>query len=143
MSTEENKAIDRRIVEGGFNTGNTAVLDEFIAADCVDHAAPPGTPSGREGAKQFFAMLRSAFPDLHTTIEDVVAEGDKVVTRSTWHGTHRGAFLGIPATGKQVAVTQIDITRYAGGKVVEHWGNQDLLGLMQQLGVIPAPGQAS
>lgn len=69
-----------------------------------------------------------------------MAEGDKVVTRSTWHGTHRGAFLGIPATGEQVAVTAIDITRYAGGKAVEHWAEMDLLGLLQQLGVVPPPG---
>jgi steroid delta-isomerase-like uncharacterized protein len=141
MSTEENKAIDRRLVEEGFNKGNMAILEEFIAVDCVDHAAPPGMPPGREGVKQFFAMFRSAFPDLHFTIEDVVAEGDKVVTRSTWHGTHRGDFLGLPATGKQVAVTGIDITRYADSKAVEHWGNQDLLGLMQQLGVIPSQGR--
>lgn len=140
MSTLDNKALDRRIVEEGFSKGNIAVLDELIAADCVDHAAPPGTPSGREGVKQFFTMLRSAFPDLHFTIEDVIAEGDKVVTRSTWQGTHQGAFLGIPPTGKQVRVTGIDITRYAGGKAVEHWGNQDTLGLLQQLGVIPSMG---
>ncbi len=70
----------------------------------------------------------------------MVAEGDEVVTRSTWRGTHQGTFMGMPATGKQVAVTGIDITRYAGGKAVEHWGNQDLLGLMQQLGVVQPPG---
>jgi steroid delta-isomerase-like uncharacterized protein len=141
MSTQENKTLNRRLVEEGFSQGNMAVLDELIADDCLDHSAPPGTPPGLEGVKQFFIMFRGAFPDLHYTVEDQVAEGDKVVTRNTWRGTHQGAFLGIPPTGKQVVVTGIDITRWAGGKAVEHWANQDTLGLMQQLGVIP--GQAS
>ena|SRR5437899_2971856 len=139
MSTEENKALNRRLVEEGFSKGNFAVLDELIADDCLDHSAPPGTPSGRGGVIQFFTMFRSAFPDLHYTIEDQIAEGDKVVTRNIWRGTHQGAFLGLPPTGKQVTVTGIDITRWAGGKAVEHWANQDLLGLMQQLGAFPAP----
>jgi steroid delta-isomerase-like uncharacterized protein len=138
MSTEENKALNRRLVEEGFSKGNFDVLDELIAEDCLDYSAPPGSPSGLEGVKQFFTMFRSAFPDLYYEIEDRIAEADKVVTRTTWHGTHQGAFLGIPPTGKQVAVTGIDITRWADGKAVEHWGNQDLLGLMQQLGVVPS-----
>jgi predicted ester cyclase len=143
MSTEENKVLDRRLAEEGFSKGNMAVLDELIATDCVDHSTPPGTPPGREGIKQFFTMLRTAFPDLQYTIEDVIAEGDTVVTRNTWRGTHQGVLMGIAPTGKQVTVTEIDITRWSGGKAVEHWGNQDLLGLMQQLGAIPTPGQAA
>jgi len=140
---QENKALNRRLVEEGFSKGNMAVFDELIAEDCLDYSAPPGTQAGLVGIKQFFVMFRSAFPDLHYTVEDQVAEGDKVVTRNTWHGTHQGAFLGIPPTGKRVTVTGIDITRWAGGKAVEHWANQDTLGLMQQLGVIPPPGQKS
>ena len=139
MSAEQNKALNRRLVEEGFSKGDFAVLDELIAEDCLDHAGAPGTAPGLAGVKQFFTMFHAAFPDLHYTIEDQVAEGDKVVTRTTWRGTHKGTFVGIPPTGKQVAVTGLDMTRWAGGKAVEHWANQDLLGLMQQLGVVPQP----
>ena len=142
MSSEEIKHLNRRLVEEGFSSGNLAVIDELIASDCVDHTLGtiPGLSAGREGVKQFFLMFRNAFPDLRYIIEDVIAEGDKVVTRTTWVGTQKGPFLGIPATGKQVKVTGIDITRWAGGKAVEHWANQDALGMMQQLGVVPPPG---
>ena len=143
MSTQENKALNRRLVEEGFSKANMAVIDELIADDCLDHSSPPGSPSGREGVKQFFTMFHSAFPDLKYTIEDQVAEEDRVVTRHTWYGTHKGTFLGIPPTGKQVSVAGIDITRWAGGKAVEHWGSQDTLGLMQQLGVVPPPGSTA
>ena len=87
-------------------------------------------------------MMRSAFPDLHLTIEDMIAEGDKVAMRSSWNGTHQGEFMGIPATGRRVTVSQIDISRIADGRMVEHWGQLDALGLMQQLGVVSSPKQA-
>ncbi len=141
--TEDNKALNRRFVEEVINQGNTDAIDELIDPGVVDHAAPPGFPTGREGAKQFAAMMRSAFPDLHLTIEDMIAEGDKVVMRSTWSGTHEGEFMGIPATGRQVTVSAIDITRVADGRLVEHWEQFDALGLMQQLGVVPPPEQTS
>ena len=141
--TEDNKALNRRFVEEVINQGNTDAIDELIDPGVVDHAAPPGFPTGREGAKQFAAMMRSAFPDLHLTIEDMIAEGDKVVMRSTWSGTHEGEFMGIPATGRQVTVSAIDITRVADGRMVEHWEQFDALGLMQQLGVVPPPEQTS
>ena len=141
--TEDNKALNRRFVEEVINQGNTDAIDELIDPGVVDHAAPPGFPTGREGAKQFAAMMRSAFPDLHQTIEDMIAEGDKVVMRSTWSGTHEGEFMGIPATGRQVTVSAIDITRVADGRLVEHWEQFDALGLMQQLGVVPPPEQTS
>jgi len=86
-------------------------------------------------------MYLTAFPDLHFTVEDFIAEGDKVVARLTVRGTQQGIFMGIPPTGKHATVTAIDINRMAGGKSVEHWLNMDTLGLLQQLGVIPAPGQ--
>ncbi len=106
------------------------------------HASPPGEEiHGREGIEQFYGALRAAFPDLRITIEDQVAEGDRVVTRWTARGTHTGAFQGIPPTGKQGRMTGIDIDRIADGKVVECWVNSDDLGLLQQLGVIPTPGQ--
>jgi len=141
MSTEANKASMRRFYDEVFNKKNRAAIDEFIDSNHVDHAAPPGTPGGLEGAKQTLTMYLTAFPDLHFTVEDLIAEGDKVVARLTVRGTQQGAFMGIPPTGKQVTSTAIDINRIADGKSVEHWLNMDTLGLLQQLGVIPAPGQ--
>ncbi len=141
--TEDNKALNRRFVEEVINQGNIEAIDELIDPGVVDHAALPGFPTGREGAKQFFAMMRSAFPDLHLTIEDMIAEGDKVVMRSTWSGTHQGEFMGIPATGRRVTVSAIDISRVADGRIVEHWEQSDALGLMQQLGVVSLPEQTS
>ena len=141
MSTEENKALVRRFYEEVFNNKNMAGIDAFVDPNGIDHALPPGMPGGIEGSKQFIGMYLAAFPDLHFTVEDIIAEGDKVVARLTTRGTQQGAFMGIPPTGKQVTVTAIDINRIVGGKSVEHWLNMDTQGLLQQLGVIPAPGQ--
>jgi len=141
MTTEENKAIVSRFFEEVFNKKNLAFLDEYATPDAIDHLVPPNMPPGREGSKQFIAMFLTAFPDLHAHLEDIVAEGDKVVTRTSYHGTHTAPLMGIPATGKAISSHGIDITRLANGKTVEHWGELDLLGLMQQLGVIPTPGQ--
>ena len=141
MSTEVNKANLRRFYDEVINKKNRAAIDEFIAPNQVDHAAPRGLPGGIEGAKQTLTMYLTAFPDLHFTVEDLIAEGNKVVARLTARGTQQGAFMGIPSTGKQVTVTAIDINRIAGGKSVEHWLEMDTLGLLQQLGVAPMPGQ--
>jgi len=141
MSTEVNKASMRRFYEEAFNKKNRAAIDEFIDPTQVDHAAPPGTPGGLEGARQTVTMYLTAFPDLYFTVEDFIAEGDKVVARLTVRGTQQGVFMGIPPTGKHATVTAIDINRMAGGKSVEHWLEMDTLGLLQQLGVIPAPGK--
>jgi len=141
MSTGVNKASMRRFYDEVFNKKNRAAIDEFIDPNQVDHAAPPGTPGGLEGAKQTLTMYLTAFPDLHFTVEDIIAEEDKVVARLTVRGTQQGVFMGIPPTGKQATSTAIDINRVVGGKSVEHWLNMDTLGLLQQLGVIPAPGQ--
>ena len=140
--SEENKAVIRRFYEEVWNEKNLDAIDELIAADHVDHTLPPGLPPGREGVKAFVSMYLSAFPDTKMTIEDIVAEGDKVVTRWTATATHTGELMGIPATGKQVTVTGLDINRYSGGKSVEHWGKFDQMGMMQQLGVIPAPEES-
>jgi steroid delta-isomerase-like uncharacterized protein len=138
MSTEQNKAMDRRVYEEVWNGGNLAVIDELVAANYVDHdQEPPGALEGVEGLKQSVTMYRTAFPDVHFTVEDQIAEGDRVVTRWTARGTHQGAFMGIPPTGKQAMVTGISITRVASGKVVEGWTNFDALGLLQQLGAVP------
>jgi steroid delta-isomerase-like uncharacterized protein len=138
--SEANKAIVRRFSEEVMNRGNLRVIDELFAPNVVDHSIPPGFPAGIAGVKQMAAMYRSAFPDVRSTIEDLVAEGDKVVVRWSATGTHRGELMGIPATGKRVTVTGIVIDRIAGGKIVEHWESFDQLSMMQQLGVVPAPG---
>jgi steroid delta-isomerase-like uncharacterized protein len=134
--SEQNKTLVRRILEEVWNRGNFPVVEELIARDYVGHSS--AETHGREGYKQFFAAQRRAFPDIQYTIEDQVAEGDKVVTRWKARGTHTGEFRDIPPTGKQVAVTGITIFRIVGGNVVECWTNVDELGMLQQLGVIPA-----
>ncbi len=141
MSAEDNKALYRRFMEEVFGKKNPGAIDQFIAPNCVDHAAPPGFPKGLEGAKQMLGMYLGAFPDVAVTIEDMVAEGDKVVARFAIRGTHQGSFMGIAATGKRVAFSGIDIVRVSGGKIVEHWESFDQLGLMQQLGAEKMPGQ--
>jgi len=143
MSTEDNKAVVRRFYEEVMNQKKRAVLDEVFDLNVVDHFAPPGTPGGLEGARQTLGMFLTAFPDLHFTVEDLIAEGDKVVARATLSGTQQGTFMGIPATGKHVTIRGIEINRFEGGKSVEHWVEMDTLGLMQQLGVIPSPGPTS
>jgi len=142
MSTEVNKTNVRRFYEEVFNKRNRSAIDQFIDLNQVDHAAPPGTPGGLAGAKQTITMYLTAFPDLHFTVEDIIAEGDKLVARLTVQGTQKGEFMSIPPTGKYVKSTAIDINRFADGKSVEHWLEMDTLGLLQQLGVVPMPGQA-
>lgn len=142
MSTEENKAIARRAYEKLFSEGQYALADELYASTHVNYfpGNPPGLPAGVEGLKQLIGLYRSAFPDLHFTIEDQIAEGDKVVTRTTTTGTNTQPLMGMPATGKSAVVTGIQIDRIVDGKIVETWGNFDQLGLLQQLGVIPQMG---
>jgi len=139
MSAEENKALVRRFYDEVLNKKNLAAIDQISAANYVDHSAPPGVPPGLAGEKAWFAMLHAAFPDGRTTIEDIVADGDKVVVRGVMTGTHKGEFLGVPATGKKVEIRGIDMIRIQNGKSVEHWGQWDTMGLMQQLGVVPPP----
>lgn len=140
MSVEENKILVCRTVEEAWNRGNLSVVDEHLSPDYIHHNLPRGMPHDREGYKQTIRMHRQAFPDFHLTIEDVVAEGDKVVLRFKWSGTHKGEYLGIPPTGKQITVTAICIHRIEGGKVVEQWAEVNVMGMMQQLGVLPPPG---
>ena len=142
MSTEQNKALIRRAYEEAFNQRNLAVLDEVNAPDLVFHNAST-TMQGLEAFKQFLSLYLSAFPDARFAVEDMIAEGDRVVARHTFRGTQQGDLMGIAPTGKQVMTTGVTITRFANGKGVELWGNSDDLGLLQQLGVVPVPGQAS
>ena len=132
--SEQNKAIMRRIYDEVFSNGNLAVVDELVVKDVIEHEEGP---QGSEGLKQTVTMFRTAFPDLQFSVEDMIAEGDKVVSRITMRGTHKGEFMGIPATDKTFAVQVIDIIRFANGKAVEHWGVTDSAAMMQQLGAAP------
>ena len=143
MSTEENKALVRRFYDEVFNKKNLMAIDEFLDPQIIEHALPPGLPGGSAGSRQFIGMYLAAFPDLHLTAEDLIAEGDKVVARFTLRGTHKGELMGVPPTGKQVTMTGIQIVRTAEGRIAVNWINLDALGMLQQLGVIPAPGQVS
>jgi len=140
MSAEDNKATARRWYEEVFNAGNLDLIHELFAPNFVDHD-PVNPLPGLEGVRQVVGMYREAFPDLHITVEDWVAEGEKVVTRFRAQGTHKGPLMGIPPTEKQVTVTGIDMLGFEHGKNSEHWGNRDDLGMLQQLGAVPAPGQ--
>lgn len=137
MSTENNKSIVLRLFEEVMK-GNLAITDELMAEDYTQHSVF-GIPNGREGFKQFFMAFATAVPDAQFVIEDVTAEGDKVVTRFTVNGTQTGALQGIPPTGKKFSMKGIDIFRVVDGKVVEHWDAVDQLGMLQQLGAIPTP----
>jgi len=143
MSTEQNKALVRRYWEDVWNKGNLALLDELIATDFDGHPLPgePDFGRGPAGQKQLVEMYRTAFPDLRMTIEDMTAEGDRVVVRWIARGTQTGEMMGIPATGKPTTVTGMFLNRLAADKIAEGWGNFDALGMMQQLGVIPTPEQ--
>lgn len=136
----QNKAIVRRYLEEIWNKGNLALVNELFTADCVDHdpSNPPGfPPPGPEGIKQLVTFYRSAFPDVYFTIQEEIAEGDKVATRWTARGTHKGQLMNIATTGKTVTSSGISISRIAGGKIAEVWVARDALGLMQQLGALP------
>jgi steroid delta-isomerase-like uncharacterized protein len=143
MSTETNKAIVHRYVEEGYNACNMAVIDEVIAADFVNHDLAQPAVRDLQELKQLIMGQRAAFPDVRTTIEDLVAEGDMVVKRFTVRGTHTGDFNGIPPTGKQFTLEGIDILRLVDGKIQEIWIGYDMLGMLQQLGVMPQPEEAS
>ena len=140
---EANKAISRRIVEEPFNEGRYDVIEELIAPSFVNHD-PSVTDDlvGPEATRQLIETYRNAFPDIRITIEDQLAEGDRVATRWTARGTHQGELMGIEPTGKQATVTGLTIDRIENGKIVESWNNWDTLGMLQQLGVIPAMAPA-
>jgi steroid delta-isomerase-like uncharacterized protein len=140
-AAEQNKVICRRFLEEVVNKGNQAVADELIGTDFIDHNPLPGLPSNRDGFKQSFIIFRSVFPNMKYTIEDMIAEGDRVVVRWIATGTQKGELFGVPPTGKYISVVGIDIFRLANGKLVELWLSWDQLGMMQQLGIIPPMGQ--
>jgi len=141
MSTEQNKAVARRLLEEVWNKGNLKALDENVVPGAPNHDPNNPIAPGPEGLKQVASLYRSAIPDLRFKIEQEIAEGDFVVHRITATGTQRGDLPGIPATGKYSTVTGVIITRFKDGKVAEGWSLFDQLGMLQQLGVVPKPEQ--
>jgi steroid delta-isomerase-like uncharacterized protein len=140
MSTDENKAVVRRYYEDVLNTGDIGALQGLAVSHYDEHDPLPGQANGLEGLRQRVEMLRSAFRP-QFTIEDMIAEQDKVVVRWTSRGTHVGEFMGLPATGKPYTIAGIDIHRLQDGKMEEHWHVVDQLSQLQQLGVIPQPAE--
>jgi predicted ester cyclase len=143
MSAEENKALVRRYIEVVWNKRNTAALDELLAPNYKRYVSATATPLTREGQRQRVTGFHTAFPDIHFTIEDLFAEGDRVAFRATFRGTHQGPFpilQGMAPTGKQVTVSVLDVVRVEHGKFAEHWGGPDVLDLLQQLGAAISAG---
>jgi steroid delta-isomerase-like uncharacterized protein len=139
MPESENKAVVQRFIDEVLNQGKLETADEIVAEDFVELDPLPGQRQGRGGLKEIVGMLRTAFPDMHWSIDETIAAGEKVVTRFTWTGTHKGEFLGIPATGRPVSVKGVVIDRIVGGKMTDSRILMDNLGMMQQLGVISPP----
>jgi predicted ester cyclase len=140
MTTETKKLIERIPLEV-LNNSQFGLLDEIVASDFVERTTQPGVPATREGFKQSLTALKTAFPDLHYTIDDSIESGDRIVHRLTASGTMKNDFMGIPATGKRATWTEIHIGRVANGRLAEHWGLVDQLGMLVQLGIVQAPGR--
>ncbi|QNI37262.1 ester cyclase [Edaphobacter albus] len=134
-----NSVVVKRFVEEVINQGRLEVADEIVALDFVELDPLPSQQQGRNGLKEVIGMIRSAFPDIHWVIEEVVEEGEKVVSRFTWTGTHKGTFLGIPATDRPVSVKGVVIDRVVDGKMTDSRILMDNLGMMHQLGILPPP----
>ncbi len=142
MLTAANKAIIRRLYEEVFNAGSVDVVADLIEVDAIGHDPTSPKPTQGQGSiRQVAVLFRTAFADLHLTVDDLIAEQDKVVARWTLQGTHQGTFMGVAGTGKEVTTAGIVIYRLAEEKITEYWGNFDALGLMRQLGAISEPGE--
>ncbi len=139
-SAAEAKALYQRFVDEAVNTGNFDLLDEMLSPDYLDHSTPPGVPPGIAGVKAVFAMFRTAFPDVKFTVEQMLFEDDFLATRVSGQGTQNGPFMGAPASGKHATWSSLGIFRVTDGKLAEHWGVPDLLGLLTQIGMISPPG---
>ena len=140
MSSEQNKAIARRIPIEVFSQGRLEVIDELLAPGFTEHSQlPPGIPGGREGVKAIASALRKGFPDLNYRVDLQIAEGDFVAAYLTVRGTHKGEVFGMPATGKHAEWAESHTVKMVNGKVTEHWGVADQLGMLRQLGLAPAP----
>lgn len=141
--SQPNTAQLQRLADEVLTGHDLAALDEIFHADYVEHEPPPGMAPGRDGLRQWLAGWIAAFPDVRWTVEEQIADDDRVWSRSTWHGTHQGPFLGIPATGRTVTVAAWTIDRFTDGKIAESRIIMDVMGLMMQLGVVPTPGPPS
>jgi steroid delta-isomerase-like uncharacterized protein len=140
--SEQYKDAVQNLIEKGFNQKDPSAFEAYFSPNLNDHALPPGIPEGFEGRKMFYSAMLAAFPDMQLRIEDMFAEGDRLVTRWSARGTHNGNMMGIPPTGKQISIGGIAIDRFENGQSVEHWEVFDQMAMMQQLGLVPAPGQA-
>ena len=141
--SEQNKALVRRVVEELVNKGNFSLLDELVDSDYTYYEPTVGEIQGRDGYRSLVSMYRSAFPDVTLTINEQIAEGDKVVTHWTARGTHQGELMGVPATGKQVTVQGVVISRIENGKLIQDFETYDVHGMMRQLGVSQAVAKAA
>lgn len=139
MTDSTNETIYRRLIEEGFNQGNLAVADELFAPNAREHQR--GSEDGPEGAKKTITYLRSAFPDFKITIDEVMVSGEMVWVRQKGGGTNLGSFAGHPPTGRKAFIDVIDVCRIQDGKIVEHWGVPDQLGMMMALGLITPPAR--
>ncbi|RJQ50779.1 MAG: ester cyclase [Actinobacteria bacterium] len=140
---ERNKSLVRKMIEEYFNKRDESSLERYVSADLLDHELPPEMPRGLEGFRQYLDGYLKAFPDLFVTIEDVIAEGDKVVVRARYRGTNQGDLFGMAATGKCVDYAGIDIVRVQDGMIVEHWGIGDAYTMMTQMGIVPEVGETA
>lgn len=139
MSTVQGKSIIHRVLDEAFTQGNLAVVDELVAPDSISHHMSWGMPANRMGLKQLIAIFRTAFPDLHCTIEDEISQGDKVAAHWMMRGTHKGQFLGNLPTNKPIAVQGLVYARIESEQVIESWIMVDQMGILQQLGLVPPP----
>ena len=137
MSAENNKELVRKIFHEGINKQQHAAIESIIDPGYINHGIP-GDARGAEGFSQIVRQFTDSFPDLTITLEEVIGDGDTVATRGTWTGTHKGDFMGMPSTGKQVKVSFMDFWKFRNGKAVENWVQMDIAGLMQQLGAMPS-----
>ncbi|CAG0987259.1 nogalonic acid methyl ester cyclase / aklanonic acid methyl ester cyclase [Anaerolineae bacterium] len=136
MSADDNKALVRRYIQEVWDKNNSAALDEFLASNYQRHISPNVTPLNREGQKQRLAGIRTAFPDIALTLEEIIAENDRVAFRSTIRGTHQNIFQGIAPTGRQVTISLLDLVRVEDNKIIEQWGGPDFLDWLRQLGAV-------
>jgi predicted ester cyclase len=135
MQTVDNKTLVQQFFDEVINQRNLAALAQFVSPNAVNHTVPDGLP---QAPSQFLGLHLGAFPDLKVTVEDLLVDGDKVVARVSYRGTHQGAFMSIPPTGKQITGMGINIFRIANGKLVEHWGLTDRISALRQMGVVPS-----
>lgn len=133
--SESMRATARRFFQEVVSEGRVDVIPELVAEDFVEHETMPGAPEGREAVGWFVTAFRSGVPDVSVAVDDLLVDGDTLVARSTWSGTHDGELFGMPATGKRFAMNVIDIVRFEGDRAVEHWGVSDVAGMMQQVGL--------